>query len=173
MSVKSRIIFSWKSAIFVMILNQLTIWIAFLQNLFWKLPYVDGITADRTVNSISVPDVIRGSDGSRRQSVGGWDEQQFNALPIEYYTCLSRLERCNVVLEGVISSMTFPRRKWPQKWFILLWEASPSRQSFRPIFPRTKSKVQSLCLHVHFCCPLWTALCYWRYFHADFVLFNW
>lgn len=74
-------------------------------------------------------------------TVGGRDEQQFSALTIEYYTCLSRLERCNVVLESVISSMTFPGRRWPQRWFILLWEASPSRQSFRRIFPRTKSKV--------------------------------
>lgn len=79
----------------------------------------------------------------------------FSALTIEYYTCLSRLERRNVVLEGVISSMTFPGRKWPQRWFILLWEASPSRLSFRRIFPRMKSKVaQTHCLHVHFYCPL-------------------
>ena len=55
---------------------------------------VDGITADHAVNSISLPDVLRGSDApvalARQQSVGGWDEQQFSARSIECYTCLSR-----------------------------------------------------------------------------------
>lgn len=58
------------------------------------------------------------------------------------------------MLEGVISSMTCPRRKWPQRWFILLWEASLSRRNLHPIFPWTKSKVESLCLHVQFYCSL-------------------
>lgn len=98
-----------------------------------------------------------------RRSVGGWDKQQFSALPIEYYTYLSRLERC----KGVISSMTFPRWKWPQRWFILPSEANPSRQSLLPIFLRTKSKVP-LCLHVHFY-SLFVGLL-WRALVTGFIL---
>ena len=57
----------------------------------FKLPYVNGITADHTVTvSVSRMFSEEVTEASARQSVGGWDEQQFSARSIECYTCLSR-----------------------------------------------------------------------------------